>query len=157
MEYLGHIFKPVRLGIDKTNFASLRDAQPPTNKTQLGTLFGLCNFYQCFIYAFTGRAHPLNKRLKKGAPDSVAFNDEQKKSSNSLIDEVCSQPILDLQKSKLPYSLYCDASNYGIRCALFQTYPNDERKRIGFWSRSLLPAVKNTLPLNASALQSFGD
>ena len=143
VEYLGHMVKPGQLEIDRTNVASLKNAKPPTNKTQLRSFLGLCNVYRRFIKDFTGLAHSLNKLLKKGTPDTFEFDDEQRKSFDSLIDKVCYPPVLALPRANLPYSLDCDASDYGIGCALFQTHPDGERKPIGFWSRSLLPAEEN--------------
>jgi len=143
VEYLGHMVNPGRLEIDKTNVESLRQAEPPKNKTQLRSFLGLCNVYRRFIDDFTGLAHPLNKLLKKGTPDTFTLDAEQRDAFNALINRVCSPPVLALPRNGLPYSIDCDASDYGIGCALFQTHPNGERKPIGFWSRSLLPAEVN--------------
>ena len=71
------------------------------------------------------------------------MDETQFDSLRKLIDRVCSHPILALPKAGLEYSLDCDASDYGIGCALFQTHPDGEGKPIGFWSRSLLPAECN--------------
>ena len=143
VEYLGHMVKPGQLEIDRTNVESLRNARPPTNKTQLRSFLGLCNVYRRFIDDFTGLAHPLNQQLKKGTPESFELDATQLDSFNKLIERVCSPPVLALPKAGLPYSVDCDASDYGIGCALFQTHPDGERKPIGFWSRSLLPAEVN--------------
>lgn len=64
-EYLDLMDKRGCLKIDNTNVASLRDAAPPTNKTQLRYFLGLCKVYSRFIDGFTGLAHPLNNVLKK--------------------------------------------------------------------------------------------
>ena len=49
VEYLGNMVKPGTLQIDKTNVKSLRQAKPPTNKTQVRSFLGLCNEYRRFI------------------------------------------------------------------------------------------------------------
>lgn len=60
VEYLGQIFKPGRLEIDRTKVESLRQAQPPKNKTQFSSFLGLFNVYRRFIDELTRMApHPL--------------------------------------------------------------------------------------------------
>lgn len=83
--------------------------------------------------------------LKKWAPDSFTFDSEQTKSFDSHIDKVCSPPVLELSSANLPYSLDWDASNEGIGCSLFRTYPDGERKSIAFLSHSILPDEENSL------------
>ncbi len=143
VEYLGHIIKPGRLEVDGANTKSLKEALPPTSKTELRSFLGLCNVYRRFIKDFTKTAHPLNQLLKKNSPDKFQLDEEQVESFRQLVDAVCSPPVLALPVSGLPYSVDCDASAYQIGCALFQTHPNGERKPIGYWSRSLIPAEKN--------------
>ena len=65
VEYLGHMVTPVELSIDEYNVESLKKPQPPKTKMKRRSFFGLCNVYQCFIQDFTGKAHPLNRNLKK--------------------------------------------------------------------------------------------
>lgn len=103
VEYLGQIVKLGCLEIDKTNVASLHDAQSPTNYTQLKTFLWLCSVYRIFIYDFAGLANPLNKLLKKGSPYSFTSDDGKNRSFDSLINDVCSPPILALPRSNLPY------------------------------------------------------
>lgn len=75
-EYLGHRIKPGCFGISKINVSSLRDAQIPTNTTQLGSFLDLCNVYRRFIEYFAVFTHPLSKLLKKGSPESFTFDDK---------------------------------------------------------------------------------
>ena len=82
-------------------------------------------------------AAPLNKLLKKGAPDKFELDDDQFKAFRALIDSFISPKVLTLPVSGLPYSIDTDACDYGIGCALFQTHADGERKPIGFWSRTL--------------------
>ena len=56
---------------------------------------------------------------------------------------IIAPPVLALPREGLPYEVDTDASEYQVGAALFQVHPSGERKPIGFWSRSLLPAEKN--------------
>ena len=71
VEYLGHVIKPGKLEIDGANTKSLRDAKPPTTKTELRSFLGLCNVYRRFIKNFSMTAHPLNELLKKRFPRQI--------------------------------------------------------------------------------------
>ena len=137
IEYLGHIIKPGRLEVDEANTRSLRDARPPTTKTQLRSFLGLVNVYRRFIEDFAKVSGPLNELLKKGAPDKFELNEAQLEAFRKLIDAVVSPKVLALPVPGLPYSIDSDACDYGVGCALFQTHTDGERKPIGFWSRTL--------------------
>ena len=65
VEYLGHIIKPGKLEVDQANTASLREAKPSTNKTELRSFLGFCNVYRRFVEIFTKVTAPLNNLLKK--------------------------------------------------------------------------------------------
>ena len=143
VEYLGHVIKPGQLEIDPTNTKSLREALPPTNKSELRSFLGLANVYRRFIDNFSTIAGPLNRSLKKDEPDSFELDEKQLESFQELINIIVSPPILALPKHGLQYSVDTDASGYGLGCALFQTDEDGERKPIGFWSRSLIDAEKN--------------
>lgn len=143
MEYLGHMVKPGQLEINKTNFQSLIQAKPPTNKKQMKSFLGLSNAYQRFIEVLNRIGYELNKLLKKGSPDTFQSDDEQKDAFTALLSKVGSPPEIDLPKANLRYSIDCDASDYGISWSLFQTHRDGERKPIGFWPRLLLAAEAN--------------
>ena len=142
VDYLGHVIKPGKLEIDRTNTESLRKAAPPTSKTELRSFLGLCNVYPRFIPNFTDIASPLNALLKKNSPDSFKLDAVQVQSFKSLIEAVCTPPVLALPQPDLHYSVDTDASAYQVGCALFQTHPDGERKPIGYWSRPLNQAEK---------------
>ena len=142
VDYLGHVIKPGKLEIDRTNTESLRKAAPPTSKTELRSFLGLCNVYRRFIPNFTDIASPLNALLKKNSPDSFKLDAVQVQSFKSLIEAVCTPPVLALPQPDLHYSVDTDASAYQVGCALFQTHPDGERKPIGYWSRPLNQAEK---------------
>ena len=107
------------------------------------SFLGLVNVYRRFIERFSTKAGPLNELLKKNSPEKFVLNDEQQAVFRQLIDEVLSPKVLALPVPGLPYSVDTDASNYGIGCTVFQTHSTDERKPIGFWSRSLIPEERN--------------
>ena len=53
VEYLGHIIRPGKLEVDQANTKSLREAKPPTTRTQLRSFLVLVNVYCRFIDKFS--------------------------------------------------------------------------------------------------------
>ena len=142
--YLGHIIRPGQLSIDKTRVSALREAKYPRTQTQLRSFLGLCNVYRRFVKDFAKKAHPLNALLRKGRPgDLESFGEKEKAAFKALVDEIIEPPILALPRRGLPYSIDTDASKYQLGAALFQTHLNEERKPIGFFSRTLIDAELN--------------
>lgn len=130
VEYIGHVILPGKLEVDRAHTASLKQAKPPTTKSELRSFLGLCNIYQRFILDFTGISHPLNQFLHKGTPEKFKLSDGQLKSFSTLIQKVCSPQIFALPKPDRPYSLDTDTLVYGICCALFQTHDDGKRKPV---------------------------
>ena len=144
VKYLGHVIRPGTLSVDDATKAALRKARYPRNQTELRSFLGLCNVYRRFIRDFAHTAAPLNALLKKGQPQELApFGEAEKAAFRTLVEAVTSPPILALPKAGLPYSMDTDASEYQVGAALFQTHLDDERKPLGFFSRSLHAAEKN--------------
>lgn len=84
-------------------------------------------------------ANPLNELLTKGAPEKSYPTDSQLNSLRKFIDAVCCPPVLALSKRYLTYSVHAYVSEYGLGCALFETYDDGDRKPIAHWSQSLKP------------------
>ncbi len=143
VEYLGHFVSPGSLEADTTNVKCLKDAVPPTTKTEVRSFLGMANYYRRFIADFTKKSAPLNELLLKNSPDKFQLDDTQLLAFKTLIDEILSPQILALPRKGLPYSVDTDASNYGVGCALFQTNEDGVRRPIGFWSRTMTAAEKN--------------
>lgn len=66
--YLGHTIRPGRLEINNKNTDALRNAQPPTNLTELRSFLGMCNVYRRFVPGFARVAAPLSRKTRKGEP-----------------------------------------------------------------------------------------
>ena len=144
VKYLGHIIRPGQLEINQAHTAALANMQHPTNQSELRSFMGLCNVYRRFIPNFSLMAGPLNSMLKKGHPVKFGpLTPEQAQAFRKLVDAVLSPTVLALPKPNLPYSVDTDASDYQLGAALFQTYPDGERRPVGFWSRTLNSAERN--------------
>lgn len=114
VEYLGHFISPGSLEADTTNVKCLRDAAPPTTKTEVRSFLGMANYYRWFIEDYTRKSAPLNEILLKDSPEKFECSKAQLGAFEILIDEILSPRILALPRKDLPYSVDTDASNYGV-------------------------------------------
>ena len=71
VKYLGYIIKSGRLEIDTAHVKSLREAKPPTTKTELRSFLGVCNVYRLFVKSYAMIVAPLTDLLKEGSPDPL--------------------------------------------------------------------------------------
>ena len=122
MDSLGHVIRPGRLEVATKKTEAVKGFEEPTTHTGLRSFLGFCNVYRLCVPNFARTASPLNAFLKKA---------------------LISAPMLRLPRTDLPYSVYTDACNHQVGCALLQTYSDGTHHPIGFWSRSMNPGDKN--------------
>ena len=90
VEYLGHFISPGSLEADTTNVKCLRDAIPPTTKSEVRSFLGMANYYRRFIEDFTRKSAPLNELQQKHSPEKFKLNADQRGAFEILIDEILS-------------------------------------------------------------------
>ena len=138
VKYLGHVIRPGTMEIDGVATASLKSARAPRTQSEVRSFLGMCNVYRRFVVNFSHIAEPLNALLRAGQPANIAnWGPEHEESFRTLIDTICSPPILQLPRANVGFSVDTDSSDYQVGCALFQETGEDGRKPIGFWSRTL--------------------
>jgi Reverse transcriptase (RNA-dependent DNA polymerase) len=64
VKYPGHIVSPVKLAIDHSKTDAVRDARPPSTRTEVRSFLGLCGVYRRFIPSYSKIASPLTKLLR---------------------------------------------------------------------------------------------
>lgn len=119
----------------------------PVNVTEVRAFAGLVNYYSRFIRYISQKMCPIYRILLK----DVQF--ERNKACNASFletkDDIVKKNVLFhakrnvLSYAKLPTSLTCDASSYGLGAVLSHILPSGEEKPVAFCSRSLCPAEKN--------------
>ena len=123
---------------------ALKKASSPKTQTKLRSFLGLYNVYRRFVPRYSHVASPLNALLKKVQPVNLApVGESETHAFNALVEAITSPSVLGLPKTGLPWEVDTDASDYQVGAALFPVEKYGQRKSIGFWSRSLLPAEKN--------------
>lgn len=105
VEYVGFMIKTRNLETVKTNLESLRQAQSPTKTVQRRSFLWLCNAYRRSFDNFSIIAHPLNKVLKKGTPNSFQHGHEHREVFDTFIDISRSPTSIALPRDEILYSI----------------------------------------------------
>ena len=145
IKYLGHIVRPGTIEVDQASTRCLEGLRPPRTVTELRSFLGVCNVYRRFIRRLTDIATPLNELLEGNPAKNSPIPEltcRQLRSFEELKSAVMNPPILALPRLGLPYEIDTDACEHQVGFTLFQ-YQDDERKPIGFWSRTLSSHEKN--------------
>lgn len=70
--------------------------------------------------------------MRKEMPENFKLDEEQLKSFHTIIEKICSPPVLALPRPNFPYSVDTDASSYVIDYTMFQAHEDGTRKPIGY-------------------------
>lgn len=144
VKYVRHIIMANALTIDEVRVKSLNQLQHPGNVTKMQFFLELYNLYQQSVSNYTAIATPLTKFLRKRRPTNFSTLCKHKSQTyEKIIQAVSSRPVFALPFPILPIVIDTDACHYLVGAALFQFYPDRERKLIGSWFRSLKPHGKN--------------
>ena len=113
VEYLGHIISAAGLCPNLTKISAVQDFPVPTNTKGIKAFLGLCNYYRRFIKGFAQIASPLNKLTSK--KEKFVWSPECQQAFETLKAKLISAPILAYPDFNLPYHLYVDASQTGLK------------------------------------------
>ena len=132
IKYLGHVVSRDGVTPNKAKVESIVNYPEPTNVKELSSFLGLASYYRKFIRAFAEKAHPLTKLTRKAEP--WVWGDEQRDAFRCIKNCLVSQPILGYPDFKRAFTIYTDASGFGIGAVLAQmqrpphSSENDDRE-----------------------------
>ena len=135
--------------MDEEKIEAIKKFPTPTSIKSLQSLLGICNYYRRFIDHFTELSAPLNELLRKNT--QFIWGKNQEKAFKTLLNALCTAPILEFPNLELPFIITTDASNYGIGGFLSQINENIE-KPIAYTSRVLRSAEKRYSTYEKEAL-----
>ena len=96
------------------------------NAKEVKQFLGLVSYYQKFVPRFSDIAYSLSKLT---ARDQVFSWTELCQSAFEMLkDKLCHEPILKYPDTSKPYTLFTDASNYGLAGVLTQEYKSTDSK-----------------------------
>uniref|UniRef100_A0A1Y1NNC4 Reverse transcriptase domain-containing protein n=1 Tax=Photinus pyralis TaxID=7054 RepID=A0A1Y1NNC4_PHOPY len=118
--YLGHTINKDGLNTSPDKIEAILNAKMPSNVTELKAFLGLINYYGKFIPNLSSKLHALYFLLKKDVVWN--WNDTCQDVFNSVKNELTSHKILVHYNPKLPVTLACDASAYGLGAVISHRY-----------------------------------
>jgi len=148
--YLGHRIDANGLHPVQEKVEAIQQAPAPTNLSELRSFLGMINYYARFIQNLSSILEPLNSLMRKNT--DWVWKSSQQTAFNKIKLRLLTSPALTHYDPKLPMTLACDASPYGVGAVLSHVYPDGTQRPIGFASRTLNPAERNYSQLDKEAL-----
>lgn len=143
LKYLGYIVDSNGLRSDPTKIKAILEFPTPTNRKEVRKFIGTCSWFRRFIPNFSTIATPLNKLTSSGKNAPRFFWDKDATLAfNKLKEALVTTPILACPDYDLPFSVHCDASNFGIGGMLTQI-KDDKEVVIAYMSKSLNKNERN--------------
>jgi transposase InsO family protein len=156
VKYLGHIVSNGGVEADPDKLNSLKKWPVPINVKQVRTFLGFSGYYRRFVSGYSAIARPLNN-LMQGQPTKrdrnrhirppvFVWTDECQIAFQTLIEKLCTPPVLAYADYKRPFELHTDASMIGLGAALYQLHDVngvEKLRPVAYASRSLSKSEKN--------------
>lgn len=125
VHYLAHTLRPGRSETDEAVIRAPREAKYSRDRTEIRLLLGLCNVYCKIQPLFSQTDGPLKTLLRNNRRYKLDTPIREQSNPIYVLDKaVIEPPVLARPKSRLPFSAACDAFDYQVRCAIFQTFKN---------------------------------
>ena len=140
LEFLGHWVGDGIQAPQEKNTKKIYDFPQPTNKKEVRSFLGRCQYYAEFIPGYTQIAKPLYATITKPMPNQVTWSPELAEAFSTLKAALCTRPVLQLPDMCKPFILQTDASALGIGAVLLQVQSDTMPRPIAYWSRKLKPA-----------------
>ncbi|KAK4328345.1 hypothetical protein Pmani_001242 [Petrolisthes manimaculis] len=134
--YMGHRLTPQGMSPDPSKVTAITHMPPPQNVTQLRGFLSTVAYLARYLPHLSEVAEPLRALQKKNV--EFQWPPALQKTFEEIKKLVTTAPVLQYYDPRLPVTLQCDASNYGLGAAILQ-----EGKPVAYASRSLTSAEKN--------------
>ncbi len=150
IEYLGYQVDASGIRPRSEKVEAIHNAPVPKKKEELQAFLGLLNFYHAFLRNKASVAEPLHRLLDKAVPwNWLPIHDEAFRRVKMLLS---SDSLLAHFDPRLPITVTCDASPYGIGAVFGHVLPNGMEVPVSFFSRTLSAAERNYAQIDKEAL-----
>jgi hypothetical protein len=124
------------VAVDPEKVIVVANWKRPTTITEIQSFHGLASYYRRFIEGFSKIAKPMTKLLQKD--QKFDWTNGCERSFNELKKSLTTAPVLTLPDTRKDFTMYCDASRWGLGCVLMQ-----EGRVIAYGSRQLKTHEQN--------------
>jgi hypothetical protein len=115
VSFLGHVVSNGGIAVDPSKVKDVLNWKPPTDVGEIHSFLGLAGYYRRFIEGFSKLAKPMTALLEKNA--KFVWSEEYQANFEELKKRLTTAPVLVLPNLSKNFSIYCDASRQGLRCA----------------------------------------
>lgn len=143
-DFLGFVISDKGVSMDPKKIKTITNWPVPSSTHDVQVFLGFANFYRRFITNYSKIALPLSKLLRKeNAGKNFEWTPQAQHSFETLRNSFTSDNILQHFDPSLPITLETDASDFAVGAVLSQTFPDNLRHPIAFFSKKMDPAQCN--------------
>ncbi|GFS82284.1 retrovirus-related Pol polyprotein from transposon 297 [Nephila pilipes] len=139
VKFLGHVVGSGRHQPDPEKVRAIRNLASPTNKKELRSVLGFCNYYREYIPKYSELVYPLTELTKKRVSDKIPWTDKHEEVFKKLKGTLADAPSLYTPVMNRPYIIHSDASSVGIAACLSQKL-DEKTYSISYASQKLTKA-----------------
>nr|GFA31987.1 reverse transcriptase domain-containing protein [Tanacetum cinerariifolium] len=154
-----HVINSNGVHVDPAKVEAIQNWSAPTTPTEVRQFLGLAGYYRRFIEGFSLISKTLSRLTQKNKKYEWGMEEEEE-AFQTLMQKLCSTPILALPEGTKNFMLYCDASLKGFGAVWMQ-----REKVIAYASQQLKKHEENYtthdlelgLPITPSGYDSIWD
>ena len=143
VHFLGHIVSKDGIRTDPVKVMKVQNCPEPKNVREVRSFLGLTNYYRKFVLNYSVLASPMYEATKeriKGTKFSSVWNNECREAFDALKKAMVTAPILAYPNFQKPFTLFTDASDYGVGNVLEQEDENGKMRVIAYGGQKFTAA-----------------
>ena len=133
--FLGHIISEKGIIPDKQKIEAVENFGRPRNKKDVKSFLGLASYFRRFVPNFAQIANPLYEITSEKTP--FAWAEKHQAAFIQLKSSLIMPPVLSHPHFEKPFTLYTDASLFGVGGILCQTLDDGGEVVIAYASKKL--------------------
>ena len=133
LTFVGHVIGINGIRPDPKNIEKIKNAQVPTNTTQLRGFLELAQYYCQYVKDYADVAGPMYDMLNNDAPEY--WGPAQQTAFDNLKEKLTSEPIRAHPNFDKSFKLYTDASDTGLGAVLAQDDEEGKERVIAYDAR----------------------
>lgn len=134
LKYLGYVVNSSGLLVDPDKIKAILDIPPPKNVSEVRRIIGLASWYRRFVPNFSSVISPITSLTRKNV--KFLWDQNCDNAFKTIKEYLVNAPVLSCPDFDTPFTIHCDASDFGLGAVLTQMQ-NDEEHVICYLSRSL--------------------